>query len=295
MTKELLVEIEDRRMNNEAEIALRYRWHGLMKKNSRPCLKSLAVAIHPAARACLSLLAKGANTALGVGLAACPRRHRFTAARHLARLLQPLRRFISLYSCWKGGAHRVGYRNDALECTVDSLCNSDIEFDPTLLVQGAEAIGPGGAIFVSAHFGLSTLFVRWLSDHGYRVSVVTKRKNRKIPGRLDPLEVIRPDAMALVRIRQSVAAGGVVLIYIDSEHPTEGWRQIEVKYGPLYISDTIMRFAERARIPLLYCATRVLDDGRIVTRITRPSSSRAAVALDEFCQFLQEEIDHTDY
>lgn len=283
------------RMINEGEIALRRRWQGLMKKNSRQVLKSLFVAFHPAARACLSILAKGADAALGIGFGVCPRRHRFTAARHLARPLRPLRRLISRYSTWRGGAHRVGYRNDALECVVNSLCNSDIEFDPTLVVRGADAIGPGGAILVSAHTGLSPLFVRWLSDRGHRVSVVTKRKNRKIPGRRDPLEVIRPDSMMLVRVRQRVAAGGMVLLYIDSELPIEGWHKVQVKYGPLYVSDKIMRFAERARLPLLYCATRVQADGEIVARIVRPTSTSAAVAFDEFCQFLREEIEQTDY
>jgi hypothetical protein len=52
--------------------------------------------------------------------------------------------------------------------------------------------------------------------------------------------------MMFVRVRRRVAAGGVVLLYIDSELPMEGWHKIDVKYGSLYISDKIMRFAERA-------------------------------------------------
>ena len=282
-------------MINEDKIALRRRWQGIVKKNSRQLLKSLFAALHPVARACLSLSAKGAETVLGGAFALCPRRYRFAAARHLARPLRPLRRLITLYSVRRSGAHRVGYRNDALEHTINSLCKSEIEFDLMMNVQGSEAVSEGGAIFISAHTGLSTLFVRWLSDRGHQVSVVTKRKNRKIPGSLDPLDVIRPDTMMLVRVRQRVAAGRVVLLYVDSEHPIEGWHKIEVKYGPLYISDKVMRFAERARIPILFCATRVMADGQVGSRIVRPSSTSAAVVFDEFCQFLREEIDQTDY
>lgn len=287
---------EEARMINEDEMALRRRRHGLMKKNSRQFLKSLSVAFHPAARACLNVIAKGADTALGVGFALCPRPYRFAAARHLAIPLRPLRRLITRYSTWRGAAHRLGYRNAALQCTFDSLYNSGIEFDQTLAVQGADSIGEGGAILVSAHFGLSLLFVRWLYDHGYQVSVVTEQINRKtIPGRRAPVEVLLPDEMVFVRIRQRIADGGLVLINVDSELPAERRHKIEVKYGPLYVSDNVMRFAERARIPLLYHATRVLDNGEIVTRIVRPTSTNASVAFDEFCRFLREEIEQTDY
>jgi len=171
-----------------------------------------------------------------------------------------------------------------------------MEFDQTLAVRGADSIGEGGAILVSAHFGLSLLFVRWLYDHGYQVSVVTEQINRKtIPGRRAPVEVLLPDEMVFVRIRQRIASGGLVLINVDSELPAERRHKIEVKYGPLYVSDNVMRFAERARIPLLYHATRVLADGEIVTRIVRPTSTNASVAFEEFCRFLREEIDQTDY
>lgn len=287
---------EEAGMINEDEMALRRGRHGLMKKNSRQVLKSLSVAFHPAARACLNIIAKGADSALGVGFALCPRPYRFAAARHLATPLRPLRRLITRYSTWRGAAHRVGYRNAALQCTFDSLYNSGMEFDQTLAVRGADSIGEGGAILVSAHFGLSLLFVRWLYDHGYQVSVVTEQINRKtIPGRRAPVEVLLPDEMVFVRIRQRIASGGLVLINVDSELPAERRHKIEVKYGPLYVSDNVMRFAERARIPLLYHATRVLADGEIVTRIVRPTSTNASVAFEEFCRFLREEIDQTDY
>ena len=256
----------------------------------------MSAAFHPAARACLNVIARGAGTALGAGFALCPRPYRFAAARHLAVPLRPLRRLITRYSTWKGAVHRLGYRNHALQCTLDSLYNAGIEFDQTLTVQGADSIGAGGAILVSAHFGLSLLFVRWLYDHGYRVTVVTEQQHRKtIPGTRAPIEVLEPDAMVFVRIRQRVASGGLVLVNVDSELPAERRHKIEVKYGPLYVSDNVMQFAERARIPLLYHATRVLADGEIVTRIVRPTATSAAVAFEEFCRFLRDEIEQTDY
>jgi hypothetical protein len=173
------------------------------------------------------------------------------------------------------------------------MCRLDVEFDPGLSVRGADAIGAGGALLVSGHFFLNSLLVRWLFDRGHKVtSVMFDPGDRPtIVGTRVPLDVIRPDRMVLVRIRRRVAAGGVVVMALDSARPLEGGRTVETPAGPRYVSETLPRFAERAGIPILYCATRVAPDGEVVVNVVRPSSSRADVVLDEFCRFLLAETE----
>jgi hypothetical protein len=230
----------------------------------------------------MSLIASAAGRAL----AACPRRRRFAAARRLARAVHPLVRRTAFY---KTRTRLDGYREDALRLAIHTMGRLGVEFDPIVTVRGAEAVGAGGAIVISGHFLLNGMFLRWLYERGSRVSVLMAQapdRPKVIIGTRVPLEVLLPDPMVLVRVRRRVTAGGVVLMDIDALEPGEGRHRVDTPMGPRYVSDAVMRFAERAKLPILFCATRVARGGEVVVSVARPTSSCAASVLREFCHFL---------
>jgi hypothetical protein len=233
--------------------------------------------------------------ALGGVLSAWPRGRRFAAAQRAARVIRPLLRFR--FPSAMQDRYLDGHREWALRCAFASLHQRGGEFAPALTVSGADAIGADGAVFVTGHFRLTGLFIRWLFDRGHRISVVMFRPpaRPRVAGTRVPLDVIRPDAMVFMRIRQRVRNGGVVIIALDQRHPQPGCRRIETPAGERYISDALMRFAERSRIPVLFFSTRVAPTGDVVARVIRPTSSQAAAVFDEFYRFLCFEVDEVEF
>lgn len=235
----------------------------------------------------------GAGIILSLGdmaFSLCQRQSRFGHAVRLSRAIQPLLRWASLYPLPPGVLDsELGH---ILFRTLERLTRCGIEFDPILTVHGAEALSQGGALLISGHFFLNFLFIRWLHDQRQSVNVVLLRAAERVGvlGTHDSVEIINPDAMSLIRIRRKVKAGSIVAIALDDPSPQEGRRRISLPSGTLFVSDKIFRFAERAGLPILFLATRLTSDGEIIAHVVRPSSARAAVVFDEFCQFLQAEL-----
>ena len=94
----------------------------------------------------------------------------------------------------------------------------------------------------------------------------------------------------LVRIRARVAAGYLVAAAVDRTEPLAGWHALSTPQRTVFVSDMIMRLAERSAIPLLFAATRMTADGRIVTNFVRPTAARAECMLHEFSRFLRSEL-----
>ncbi len=223
-----------------------------------------------------------------VALAACPRRWRFPAALRLTLLLQPLVRRRSVYPKWRL-TQLDSYREETLRFVVNRMSRLRLGFDPEVNVVGAEKIGEGGVVIASGHFFTNHFMLRWLHDRKRRVTVVMRfpPKEPKVPGKDEPLEVIEPGPNVLMEIRRRVAGGGVVWIALDSAEPrAKRSRRLETSQGVRYVSDTFMRFVERAGIPLLFCATRVDEDGTVAAEVVSPVSKGADGLHDEFCRFL---------
>ncbi|HYE66490.1 MAG TPA: hypothetical protein VD966_12960 [Pyrinomonadaceae bacterium] len=129
----------------------------------------------------------------GLLLSVCPRRRRFAVAQRIAKLLRPLVCRTSLF------ADQIQFFDDfpevALRIVYRSMMRLNIGFDPALTVHGAEALGAGGMLILTGHFSLNGLFIRWLSDRGYRVSMVMYSPFRepKVTGTRTPLDVIKSD------------------------------------------------------------------------------------------------------
>jgi hypothetical protein len=226
----------------------------------------------------------------GLAFVACPRRWRFGVARRLARGLQSLVRAADRYGFPRRRWPRLdGYQELSLQYTLQGLDRLGIQFDPALTVHGADAIPAGGVLIATAHLFLNHLFIRWLVEQGRQVSIVMAQppERPQLLGARASVDVIKSDATVFFRIRQRIAAGRVVVIALDGRTETAGWRRVETPVGPRFVSDALMRFAERSGIPMLFAITRIARDGGIVTNIVRPSSNRTGVVLDEYCRFLR--------
>lgn len=231
-----------------------------------------------------SFIELAGGAALGVGLGACPRRWRFAVARRAAGIIQPLLRVQRLWV--RDGPAFYGRRAAALSIACSGMHRLGVGFDPAMTVHGAEKIGPGGALVVTAHFHLTHLFVRWLHDRGHKVSMVMFRtpERPRIAGTRSPLDVIAADERVFVRVRRRVREGRVVFLVLDAARPLGGYVGVETPNGRRYVSDAAMRFAERARIPLLCCSTVIGPGGVVVKIYALPP--RASTAFGEFCRFL---------
>ncbi|HYE73416.1 MAG TPA: hypothetical protein VEF04_08795 [Blastocatellia bacterium] len=227
-------------------------------------------------------------TLVGFGFKLCPRQWRFPLAQRFARVFQSLLRRTSQYT--NRDTQLDGYCEEALRLTLYTMKRLDVEYDPHITVLGAEAI-KRGSLIISLHFYLNPLFVRWLMDAGYQVSQVAASipDQPKYAGSQLPGDALKSDAKVFFGIRRRVAAGGVVVIYLDHPRPLNNGRIVETPVGPRYVSDAALKFAERFQIPVLFCSTRMTEQGQIVTRVIRPSSHHAAGLLDEYCNFVSAE------
>lgn len=209
-----------------------------------------------------------------------PRRYRFAAARRLAILLGPLYRFTPAYR--RRPSQLDGCYEELLRVLYRIMARAGVGFDPELEIQ-ADVLPRGGALLVSAHFLLNGLLIRWLLDHGHGpVRVANSDRVEYYAGTRTAIATIKPGPSTLVRIRSLLRDGHKVIAYIDDRQAHDDWTPVETNAGTKYISDALMRFAERTGTPLYFVFTRIAE-GRVVTSIeAAPSSAEAATG-----QFLE--------
>src|SRR5262249_39637736 len=148
---------------------------------------------------------------------------------------------------------------EALAQALESMAFRGVEFEPELVVQGAEVIPCGGVILATGHFRLNRLFLRWLFDRG-RPGAAGMKPPRPVPyvwGTRVRLDAILADRQVLLRLRRRLAAGATVFIDLDGPEPSPGARLVETVVGPRYVSDAVPRFAERLGLPVVFCSTLV--------------------------------------
>ena len=228
---------------------------------------------------------RAVQLAIGAALLLCPRSLRFRAALHIAKRLELMLRWLGRSS--SQFLPFDGYREVALQHAYRGMQRLKIEFDPDLKVIGSESIDNGTLIF-TGHFGLTGVFLRWLFDKGKRVSTIMYAPfaNPRVLGTLNPIEVIKADSMVLVRVRRRLAEGGVVVIALDTSQTSRSWRALDKPGGLRNVNETAMRFAERTNVPVLFCSTRIGDDGNVEATITHPSWTNSTELFDKFCSFL---------
>jgi hypothetical protein len=226
-----------------------------------------------------------ARNAFGVLFVPIPRAWRFYIAQLASRALA----HVVWVRPMMGGKLQAfdGPRETALGALYRCMHRFGLPFDPVVTVGGVQPMG--GTLIITAHFGLTGLLLRWLSDCGHEVSVVMYRgpANPMISGTREPLDVIPTDQLTLVRVRRRLATGRIVIALADGSVSPSRPHRVQSAIGPRGVSDHIMQFAERTRVPILFASTQVGDSGKVLIRLVRPASVHAEELCREFCQFLE--------
>jgi len=214
------------------------------------------------------------------------RTKRFRIAGVFARLLAPISRLTGYI---KMPPFALDTYSEYVTATfLQSLTNSDIEFDPNTEVHGAEHLPRGAAILVSGHFYLNFVFLRWLRDQGHSPSVFLRLgvDTWRFVGTREPMSILDPDRHSLLRVRELLRSGEIIVSAIDNNEPFQDWTKLNVSERSIFVSDRLFRFAEQLGCPVLFFYTRLGKKGTVVADIVPATTHDAARTLSEFSNFM---------
>lgn len=214
------------------------------------------------------------------------RKARFFHALRLVRLFEPLIDRLAPYSM---PGIVLGTRREFTTATVlISMTLHDVEFDPEVSLTGDDLNFTGGAILITGHFYLNFVFLRKLHDIGRQPATfldVSKDQWRLLGTNL-PLEVIEPNKMSLVHLKRCLSEGKLVTVAIDNSTQLPNYKKLNVATRDVFVSDTIIKFALRSKIPIYFFDTFFDENNNIVAEIVKVNSKKTALVLDEFSQFI---------
>jgi hypothetical protein len=143
-----------------------------------------------------------------------------------------------------------------------------------------------GALICTAHLRLTFAAHRALRDLGLDPAFVGLAPAGVTGwnwGDAEPLTKIDADrADVLIRCSQHLRAGGVVIAFVDYHGDSYKVRDPD---QPLLISPNAFTWAANNGVPLLFMATRLEPDGRIVIEFDRPSGGPSSAAA--FAAFIE--------
>jgi hypothetical protein len=171
---------------------------------------------------------------------------------------------------------------------LQSLTQCGIEFDPQIDVKGSSTIPADGAIFISGHFWLNFVFLRWLHDQQRRFSVflLLGVDDWRIMGTREQMSTLAPEKRSLIRAKDRVRSGELVVAAIDGLRPLPNWRKLNCNARDIYVSDALLKSAERFGCPVVFFETHLDDNGEIVANVQPASSADAERTFDEYERFL---------
>jgi hypothetical protein len=214
------------------------------------------------------------------------RRARFFHALRLIRIAEPFLRRLPRY---RTPAHGLGSDREFLtSALLNTLSDHDVEFDADILVTGDELPADEGAILISGHFYLNFVFFRRLYDIGRQTTIflVTPPKEWRVMGTKVPLEVLRPRAASLLQVKRRISEGRLVALAIDNFEQLPNYKKLNVPGRDVFVSDSIIKFAEKLNIPLFFFDTFFDKDNRIVVNVRKAEAKQSALVLDEFADFI---------
>lgn len=232
-----------------------------------------------------------AGLVLRAAMRALPRRHRFGAAVRMARWGGPL-------------ALRWGIVSSPGRCVLESppdfilavilltFNRWGIAYDPHVLVEGLAvldaALATGrGVLLAGPHTHLTAAGVRHLFESGYDLTAVAA------PGLPVPVKVARGvpiierSPLFLLAIRELLLARKPVFAMIDWMSPAPGKMvPMEAASGTMYVSDALLRLAERCGTEVVFIASRLTPRGIVST--LAPPRGAAHPGLAEFARFVRD-------
>lgn len=219
-----------------------------------------------------------------------PKRKRFAVALRIALAIAPLLRRSRYYA--RRPSLIDGSREEALRMVLRTMTRARVEFDPDVEIRGRELFPDGGVLIVSGHFLLNVLMTRWMFDAGRRFTAALggPREPMYYFGTTVPLPYRYSGPQFLVQLRSDLAAGNICSVAIETQVPDENWIPFDTAAGRRYLSPAALTFARRTRTPVVFVATYLNREGRVVQTYERPHSEDPAAMRDEFLEFLQRHI-----
>jgi hypothetical protein len=169
------------------------------------------------------------------------------------------------------------------------LNREGVDFGLEPRVEGHDLLLGGGCLVLTGHKDMNLLALRWAAEQGRETHLVMAHHPPQpgfVKGIRMPSGVILADGQSLLRIRRAVARGGLVALALDTREPRGEALELRVEGGSIFISRTIMQFAERTGIRVLFCATDLQPDGSVTLRIAQPACADAEGMHREFRDFL---------
>lgn len=239
-----------------------------------------------------------ATRALALALRAAPRRHRFAAARLLARAAAPLARRTPGYD----EKRRLGIDGPGeitLHHALSVMAHSGALFDLELEIDGAEhldaALAAGrGVLVVAPHALLSLSLFRYLYDAGRVPAVVSAAPFEHIYGTRLVVPAVRPSPTFMIRVRSLLRAGGTVCAMIDQEPPGKPRAtEFATPGGIVRVSDSLIRLALRCGAEVVFHAARLDRRRGLVLSFAapRPAARASAEAItQDFVAFVSSHV-----
>jgi hypothetical protein len=228
---------------------------------------------------------------IGAAFRILPRKKRYAAARRLALAIAPLLRRSPYYA--RRPSLLDGSREEALRIVLRTMTRARVTFDPDVEIIGRELLPDGACLIVGAHFLLNIAMTRWIFDDGRRYTGIVGGPREPVYyfGTTEPLTFRYPGPQILVQLRRELVAGNICFVALDMLSPAGGdWTVFDTAVGARYVSPAAILFAQRIGTPVVFAATYVNPEGRIMVTYERPQSDDPAAMTAEFCRFLQRHI-----
>ena len=238
------------------------------------------LARHPALRSCGFLLANAFR--------AIPKRMRFRAAVAVARAIEPLIERTSVYAARQETLRTDGLRETSLDLVLMMLTRHRIEFDLDVELVNADLLPPpeaGPLQVVTPHTMLSVLIARVLHDRGHDPLCI-RPDDAAIPGTRVPMNALHPSPSLLLRVRTAYANGRTVAAMIDRGDPEPRQAIFETVNGEMRVSEALVQLAVRQGVTIVFLATLLDGEGRVVLHFERPRGASAPEIVAEFAAFV---------
>jgi hypothetical protein len=224
-----------------------------------------------------------------------PRRMRFGAALHVARMLEPMIRRTDAYR--RQRMTRVESAADiAASLVLHVLTRHDVPFDPVITCAGYEAFRSAfaegnGLLVLSPHAALTLLIARYWHDDGFRPVIVSADPLMRVAGTPIVVDTVLPSPTFLLTIRTLLRSGRFVGGMPDrAVHHRKFTQEYETPNGPVIISPALMQVAVRAGSRVVFTQVHVSRGGLVAT-VCAPSSESAEGITREFVDFIRAHIE----
>jgi lauroyl/myristoyl acyltransferase len=185
----------------------------------------------------------------------------------------------------------------ALQMVLRTLDRVGTEYDPVVIVHGAEPFGATreagrGLLMVGPHAQLSKLVVRYLYDHGYSPILLSSAPMR-VGGLPRPPRQIVTSPTSLLRVRTALRAGSILFGMADHDGEiSHRVKSVPTMAGPVFLSDGLIRIAHRCGAAILFFASALSDDGVVHIYLEPPSSASQSVEAiaNDFAAFVQSHV-----